>query len=90
MRYRRFAVYNVAGGLAWVAIFLCGGYLLSSFETVKRNFHLIIFAIILISVLPAVIEVFLARRRQEPAPAEPVRVEQNGDVIDDHAPLHPR
>jgi hypothetical protein len=40
---------------------------------VKQNFHIIIFAIIFISVLPAVVEILLARLRR-PAP-DPVGVE---------------
>jgi membrane-associated protein len=63
MEYRRFWVYNASGALAWVASFLLGGYLLRNVPGVKQNFHIIIVAIIIISVLPAVIEVLLARRR---------------------------
>jgi membrane-associated protein len=65
MEYRRFAIYNVAGGVVWVATFLCGGYFLGNSDTVKKNFHLIIVAIIIISVLPAAIE-FLRTRLGQP------------------------
>ena len=63
MQYRRFAIYNITGGIAWVAMFLLGGYFLGSFEWVKSGFHVIIVAIILISITPPIIEYFLARRR---------------------------
>jgi membrane-associated protein len=56
MQYGRFAFYNVTGGVVWVLIFLLGGYFLGSFEWVKNNFPVIIFAIIGISVLPVVVE----------------------------------
>jgi membrane-associated protein len=72
MGYRRFAIYNIFGGVAWVAAFLLGGYYLGSTETVKQNFHLVIVGIVLISVLPVVIEFILAWRRpaEKPVPAE--------------------
>jgi membrane-associated protein len=75
MQYARFAIYNVAGGIAWVAIFLLGGYFLGSAPGVKQNFHYIILAILVISVLPMVIEFFLSRRRIAPAQPVPLEVE---------------
>lgn len=68
MSYWHFAIYNVSGGIAWVAIFLLGGYQFSELPVVKNYFHLVIVAIVLISVMPAVIEVWLHRRRRPPAP----------------------
>lgn len=69
MEYTRFAVYNVAGGLLWVTSFLLGGYFLGEIPAVKTNFHIIIVAIIIISIMPPVIEFVLARRRsQAPSP----------------------
>jgi membrane-associated protein len=70
MEYRRFAYYNVIGGVAWVVIFLVGGYLVGNLDIVKDNFHLIVVGIILISVMPMVIEYLLARRRHHAAKAE--------------------
>jgi membrane-associated protein len=64
MEYRRFAVYNVAGALAWVAICMFSGYFFGNIELVKRNFEIVIVAIILISVMPMVVEFALARRRR--------------------------
>ena len=61
MTYGRFFSYNVFGGLAWIAIFLFGGYFFGNIPLVRRNFTLVILAIIFISVLPAVIE-FLNQR----------------------------
>lgn len=61
MTYGRFISYNVFGGLAWIAIFLFGGYFFGNIPFVKNNFTLVILAIILISVMPAVIE-FLNQR----------------------------
>ena len=61
MTYGRFISYNVFGGLAWIAIFVFGGYYFGNLPFVKRNFTLVILAIIFISVLPGVIE-FLNQR----------------------------
>jgi membrane-associated protein len=61
MTYGRFISYNVFGGLAWIAVFLFGGYFFGNIPLVKRNFTLVILAIIFISLLPAVIE-FLNQR----------------------------
>lgn len=72
MGYRRFSVYNVSGGLAWVLIFLLGGYQFGNLETVRNNFSLVIFGIIGVSVLPAVFEVcrgYLLSRREKKAAA---------------------
>jgi len=62
MTYARFLSYNVIGGLAWVSIFLFGGFFFGNLEIVRRNFTLVIFAIIIMSVMPAVIEFFRQRR----------------------------
>jgi membrane-associated protein len=63
MTYSRFLTYNVAGGIAWIAIFVLGGYFFGNIPVVKRNFTVVIFAIIVISVLPALIEILRQRVR---------------------------
>jgi len=63
MAYSRFIIYNVTGGIAWVAIFVFGGYFFGNIPFVKNNFSLVIFAIILISVMPGVIEFVRSRIR---------------------------
>jgi len=62
MSYARFALYNVAGGLAWIAILTTGGYLFGNIPAVRSNFTLVIFAIIGVSLLPPVVEVLRQRR----------------------------
>ncbi len=56
MSYKKFLQYNVIGGVAWVAICLFAGYLFGNIPLVKKNFTVVIFAIIIVSILPAVIE----------------------------------
>jgi len=62
MRYARFALFNVAGGIAWVLMFVLGGYGFGEVPVVKRNFHVVTLGIIIVSVLPPVIEYVRARR----------------------------
>ncbi len=66
MTYWRFLLYNVVGGIVWIGIFVYAGYFFGNIPMVKRNFTLVIFGIILVSVLPAVIEYLRATRRPVP------------------------
>jgi membrane-associated protein len=68
MTYRRFALYNVAGGAAWVLLFVMGGWWFGGLEVVQKYFHVVIVAIIAISVLPAVVQ-FLRARAARPSSA---------------------
>jgi membrane-associated protein len=52
MQRRRFAAYNVAGGFAWVTLFIWGGYLFGNVPIVKENFGLVTIGIVVVSVLP--------------------------------------
>ena len=72
MNYSRFAMFNVSGGIAWVCSFLFAGYFFGAVPVVKRNFHVVIVAIVIISVLPPIFEFLRARRegRQAAAPAK--------------------
>lgn len=62
MTYRRFLFYNVAGALLWVVGLVLGGYLFGNIPVVRRNFSLVVFAIIGLSILPALIELWRQRR----------------------------
>ncbi|MEX0726552.1 MAG: DedA family protein [Planctomycetaceae bacterium] len=57
MTYRRFMAYNVIGGLVWINLFLWGGYFFGSQPFVKKNFTLVMLAIVFVSVLPAAFEI---------------------------------
>lgn len=54
MQYRKFALYNILGAILWVLIFILAGYFFGNLPVVKRNFHIVIFAVIILSVLPVV------------------------------------
>jgi membrane-associated protein len=66
MTYGRFIAYNVIGGIAWVGICVFAGYFFGNLEIVKKNFSLVIIAIVLISVLPMAVE-FIRHRLRKPA-----------------------
>ena len=56
MTYSHFLAYNVIGGVAWVLMFVLGGYFFGNLPVVKSRFHLVVAAIIIISVMPMVVE----------------------------------
>jgi len=66
MSYRRFALFNVTGGVVWVLSFVLAGYWFAELPIVKERFHYVILAIIGISLLPILVEVVKSRF----APAE--------------------
>ena len=69
MSYARFLAYNVTGGVLWVAICLGAGYFFGNLPLVKKNFSLVILAIVAVSLLPAVAEYLRhrAEARRQPA-----------------------
>lgn len=52
MPYGRFFAYNLAGGCAWVGLFLWGGYLFGNVPLVKQHFGLVTLGIIVVSLVP--------------------------------------
>jgi len=71
MTYGKFISYNIVGGLLWVTLFTFGGYFFGNLDFVKHNFSIVIFAIIGISVVPAVIEYLRERNSTKKAPQSP-------------------
>ncbi len=64
MSYAKFLTYNMTGGILWIALFVFGGYFFGNIPVVKENFTIVIFAIIIISIMPAVIEYVRETRRK--------------------------
>jgi membrane-associated protein len=50
------------GGILWPALFLFGGYFFGNIAFIKNHFSLVVIAIVLISLMPAVVEVLRARK----------------------------
>ena len=63
MPYARFLAWNLAGGSAWVLLFIWGGYLFGNIPLVKQHFGLVTIAIIVASLVPLAVGL----RRREPA-----------------------
>lgn len=65
MTYPHFLAYNVIGGIVWVSLFLFGGYFFGNLPFVKSNFHYIVLAIIVISLVPMMIEIYKALNNKD-------------------------
>ena len=57
MRYLKFASYNIIGAILWVNTLTLAGYFFGGIDIVKKNFALVVVAIIVLSILPAVFEI---------------------------------
>jgi membrane-associated protein len=64
MTYGHFISYNIIGGIAWVTLFTFFGYFFGNLPFVRDNFSLVVIAIILISVMPAVYEIIQSKRKK--------------------------
>jgi membrane-associated protein len=58
MTYGRFLKYNFIGVFLWTTLFVWSGYFFGNLDFVKQNFHYVILAIILVSLMPMVYEFF--------------------------------
>jgi membrane-associated protein len=54
MSYRRFLSFNVVGGVLWITSLVYAGYLFGNIPWVKDNLTLIVIAIVVVSLIPAV------------------------------------
>lgn len=61
----RYSLYNIVGGLAWVLSFLVLGYFFGNIEVVKRNFTLVVIAIIVLSIIPPVYAAITSKKTQK-------------------------
>ena len=55
MNYKKFISYNVIGAILWVFTFILAGHFFGNLPVVKRNFHIVIFGVIGVSLLPMII-----------------------------------
>lgn len=61
MTYRQFVVYSLIGAFLWIGILVYSSFLFGNIPVVKQHFSLVIVAIIVLSIMPALIE-FLRRK----------------------------
>ena len=70
MEYRRYTLYNVVGGLAWIWSMLFIGYFLGRYiPGIDERIELVILVVIFLSILPAIIGWLRARGRSAEKPA---------------------
>lgn len=65
MNPRIFFLYNILGCILWVGILVSAGFFLGNIPWVQANFSLIVYAIIIISILPVVYEGVKALRERK-------------------------
>ena len=63
MNYFTFLIYNVVGGISWVAIFVFSGFYFGNIPLIKNNLMMIIILIVIISFIPAILEYIKHRRK---------------------------
>lgn len=64
MKYKEFMIYNAVGAILWIYSFTTLGFYFGSLEFVEKNFKLVMIAIIIFSVLPAVYEILRERKKR--------------------------
>lgn len=67
MDYARFLTFNVVGAIGWVTSMIFLGYWLGSVPIVQRNFEKFVLGIIVISLIPAVMQVVKGSKKSVPA-----------------------
>jgi membrane-associated protein len=70
MPYRRFALYNVIGGISWVVSMVVVGYLFGQIPLVSRHLEKLIILVVFISILPGIVAWWRNRKQPKP-PAGP-------------------
>lgn len=63
MSYARFFSFNVFGGIGWVMMMTLLGYGLGGVPLVRRHFEKVVVLIVILSLLPAILEVIKSRKR---------------------------
>jgi len=64
MTYSRYITYCIAGAILWVTMLTLSGYFFGGFAIVKNNFETVVFAIILISLIPILFEYIKHKRNK--------------------------
>ena len=65
MNYKRFVGYGILGAFIWVFVCCLAGFLLGNIAWVKKHFEIIVVAVIIISILPAIMAWMQARRQMK-------------------------
>lgn len=87
MRYSVFFAYNVIGALLWVISLTVTGYFFGLIPIIKANFEYAVLGIVIVSVLPAAIEVFKHKRKYRKEQIQPEALKQNLEKVFDKQDL---
>ncbi len=69
MNYGQYFIYDVLGGTLWVSAMILGGYFLGSvIPNIEQRIHYVIIAVVILSLLPAFIGIYRARRATQSQP----------------------
>ncbi|MEM0465322.1 MAG: DedA family protein [Candidatus Pacearchaeota archaeon] len=77
MKYKRFLLYNIVGGITWISLFLLGGYYFGNIPIIKKNFEIVIISIIFLSITPPIVEYIVSKIKNK-------KIEQNKKSINFH------
>jgi membrane-associated protein len=76
MTYRKFAVYNIAGGIGWVASMTLTGYFLGqAVPNIEEHIHIVVAVVIFLSLLPGIIAFLRAKAQSRAAAAAATRAD---------------
>lgn len=64
MNYKKFLVYNVFGAIAWVFSFVLAGHFFGNIPIIKRNFTIVIFGVIFVSILPMLVPIIKSKLKK--------------------------
>lgn len=63
MDFKKFALYNVVGGIIWVGSLVTLGYLLGENPWVQKNLEYVIMAIVVLATAPVIIKLFAGKKK---------------------------
>ncbi len=66
MTYRQFFIYSVIGAFLWIGLLVYGSFLFGNIPIVKEHFSIVIIAIVVLSILPAAIEILRRKLKKQP------------------------
>lgn len=67
MPYGTFLTFSLVGSLLWVLVCVSAGYFFGNIPIVRRNFELVVIAIVAVSLIPMLVELVLSSRRGKTA-----------------------
>ena len=73
MTYPRFLFFNVLGGVLWVLGFVLAGYWFGNIPLIKKNFSMVILALVLIPGIPGLVEFIRMQVSRRKAKSLPVK-----------------